>query len=112
MVYKIVWTAKALESYVSNMQYLAQAWTEKEVKRFAALVEKRIKRLSQQPETGTPRNKKQLNIRHTVLHKRVSLIYRVKPQKKELELLLFSEHLSKPLKIISQITCCHECSYL
>ena len=40
MVYKVIWTGKALESYVTNMQYLEGAWTEKEVKSFAALVER------------------------------------------------------------------------
>jgi plasmid stabilization system protein ParE len=99
MVYKVNWTLKALESYISNIKYLESAWTEKEVKNFAALVEKKINLLSRQPEIGTSRNKKQVNIRHTVLHKRVSLIYRVKPQKKEIELLLFWNTYQHPSKL-------------
>lgn len=99
MVYKVVWTLKAIESYVANMQYLEQAWTEKEIKNFAALVEKKIKILSGQPEIGASRNKKQPHVRHTVLHKRVSLIYRVKPQKKEIELLLFWNTYQNPSRL-------------
>ena len=99
MVYKIMWTGKALESYVNNMKYLEAAWTEKELKNFIALVEKKLKMLSRQPEIGTPRNKKQPHIRHTVLHKRISLIYRVKSQKKEIELLLFWNTYQHPSKL-------------
>ena len=81
MVYEVVWTAKAIESYASNIKYLKESWTEKEVRAFVVLVEKKINLLSDQPDVGTPRNKKQPNIRHTVLHKRIALIYRVKRTK-------------------------------
>ena len=99
MVFKIIWTVRALESYVANMQYLESAWTEKEVKNFAALVERKIKLLSQQPELGTSRNKKQFNLRHIVLHKRISLIYRVKPQRSQIERLLFWNTYQNPTKL-------------
>jgi plasmid stabilization system protein ParE len=102
MVYQVVWTPKALESYVGNMKYLEERWTEKEVKQFISLVEKKIKLLSGQPGIGTSKNKKQLHIRHTVLHKRISLIYRVKPQKKEVELLHFWNTYQHPLKLKSK----------
>jgi plasmid stabilization system protein ParE len=77
MVYKIVWILKALQTYIENMNYLETDWTEKEVKKFAFTVEKKISVLSKQPGIGSPRNKKQQDIRHTVLYKRMSLIYRV-----------------------------------
>ena len=99
MVCKVVWTPKALESYVTIMEYLEAAWTEKEVKSFAALVEKRLELLSTQPEIGTPRSKKSPNLRHTVLHKRVSLIYRIQPQKKQVELLLFWNTRQNPSRL-------------
>lgn len=99
MVYQVIWTLKALESYVANMKYLERAWTEKEVKNFAALVEKKIKMLSGQPEIGSSRNKRQPHIRQTVVHKRVLLIYRVKPKKKEIELLLFWNTYQNPSKL-------------
>lgn len=47
MVYKIVWTLKALESYISTLNYLEQKWTENKVKHFAALVERKWELLSQ-----------------------------------------------------------------
>ena len=99
MVYKIVWTLKALETYLANMLYLETAWTNKEVTRFALLVEKKLLVLSKQPRIGSPRNKQQHNIRHTVLHKRVSLIYRIKTNKKEIELLRFWNNYQNPLRL-------------
>lgn len=59
MVYKIVWTLKALQTYLENMYYLETAWTEKEVKKFALTVEKKVSVLSKQPGIGSPRNQKQ-----------------------------------------------------
>jgi len=99
MVYKVSWTLKALETYISNIEYLETKWTDREVKRFIATTEKKIKTLSGQPGIGSPRNRKQRNIRHTVLHKRVSLIYRIKPGKKEIELLRFWNTWQNPKKL-------------
>ena len=99
MVCKVSWTPKALETYISNIEYLETKWTEREVKKFIADVEKKIKALSGQPGIGSPRNKKQHNIRHTVIHKRVSLIYRYKPVKKEVELLRFWNTYQNPKKL-------------
>ena len=62
MVYKIVWTFNALQTYMENMRYLETAWTEKEVKKFALMVEKKVSVLLKQPGVGSPRNKKQQNI--------------------------------------------------
>jgi plasmid stabilization system protein ParE len=84
MVYKIVWTLKALESYINNLKYLEQKWTESEVKHFTALVERKLKLLSQQPAIGTARSKSQPNLRRIVLHKRIALIYRTKPQQSQI----------------------------
>lgn len=49
MVYRIVWSLKALESYLSTMKYLEEFWTVKEVKNFASLVEKKLNLLSKEP---------------------------------------------------------------
>jgi plasmid stabilization system protein ParE len=99
MVYKVSWTAKALESYISNIKYLESKWTEREIKKFIIAVEKKIKNLSSQPGIGSSRNKKQRNIRHSVIHKRVSLIYRYKPVKKEVELLRFWNTYQNPKRL-------------
>jgi plasmid stabilization system protein ParE len=99
MVYEIVWTVKAEESFTENMGYLEEKWTEREMRKFAAIVEDKIMLLSKQPNIGNSRSKKHPNIRHTVLHKRVSLIYRVKPKHKKIELLLFWNTYRYPAKL-------------
>jgi plasmid stabilization system protein ParE len=55
MVYKIVWTLKALQTYAGNMEYLEKKWTAKEVKNFALMVEKKLLILSNQPTIGSPK---------------------------------------------------------
>ena len=81
------------------MHYLETAWTNKEVTHFALTVEKKLLAISKQPGIGSPRNKRQHNIRHTVLHKRVSLIYRIKISKKEIELLRFWNTYQNPSRL-------------
>jgi plasmid stabilization system protein ParE len=99
MVYEIVWTAKALDSYVGNIQYLQQAWTQKEISTFIQIVEKKLEIISSHPYLGSPRNKKSHNIRFTILNKSVSLIYSVKTRKKQIELLLFWNTRQHPGKL-------------
>jgi plasmid stabilization system protein ParE len=99
MVYKIVWTLKALQTYAGIMEYLEKKWTTKEVKNFALTIEKKLLVLTNQPNIGSPKNKKQHNIRHTVLHKRVILIYRINTRKKEIELLRFWNTYQNPARL-------------
>lgn len=99
MVYKISWTRKALETYIDNIKYLETKWTNREIKKFISDVEKKIETLSGQPGIGSPRNTKQNNIRHTLIHKRVILIYRYRPLKKEIELLRFWNTYQDPKKL-------------
>lgn len=90
---------KALDTYLDNMWYLETMWSEKEIKQFALLTEQKIISISHNPGIGSSRNKKNKNIRHTVLHKRVSLIYRVNNRKKQIELLLFWNTWQNPSKL-------------
>lgn len=99
MVYKIVWTKKALLSYGDNMRYLEEFWTEQEVAAFIHLVEKKLAILSTQPKTGKPKGKQDPNVRSTIIHKRITLIYKLKPQKKVIELLLFWNTYQDPPKL-------------
>ena len=89
MVYEVVWTEKALISYGENIEYLRRDWSEKEINNFIRLLENKILLLSTQPYIGSPKNKKNPNVRSTVLHKRVTLIYQVSTRNKKIELILF-----------------------
>ena len=99
MVCKISWTPRAWKTYCANIEYLEKQWTEKEITAFVLAADKRIDNLAKQPEIGTPRNKKYPNIRHTVIHKRIVLIYKYKPVKEEIELLVFWNTYQHPRKL-------------
>ncbi len=89
MACKVNWTPKAWQTFNENITYLEENWTEKEIIRFVSLVDEKITNLSKHPKIGNPRNAKHSNIRFTLVHKRVALIYRFKPRKNEIELLVF-----------------------
>jgi len=99
MACKISWTLKAWQSYEANIKYLQEAWSEKEISKFILLAEKKLSTLANHPKAGSSRNKKNINIRYTLVHKRVALIYRHKPSKNEIELLLFWNTYQNPRKL-------------
>ena len=89
MACKVNWTPKAWQTFKDNINYLEENWTDKEIIRFVSLVDEKINNLSIHPKIGSPRNTTYPNIRFTLVHKRVALIYRYKPRKNEIELLVF-----------------------
>lgn len=99
MAYKISWTPRAWKTFEANIYYLEIVWTENEIKKFVTAVDKKLDNLSNHPRIGTARNKKYANVRFTLIHKRVALIYRIKPIKKEIQLLVFWNSYQNPLKL-------------
>ena len=99
MAYKISWAPKAWETFEANTHYLETAWTDNEIKKFVSAVDKKLINLSHHPRIGTARNKKSPNIRFTLIHKRIALIYRVRPIKKEIQLLVSWNTYQNPLKL-------------
>jgi len=99
MAYEISWTHRAWKTYEANINYLGIAWSDIEIKKFVTTVDKKLINLSIHPHIGTARNKKYPNIRLTLVHKRIALIYRVKPVKKEIQLLVFWNTYQNPLKL-------------
>jgi plasmid stabilization system protein ParE len=99
MAYKISWTPRAWKTFENNIRYLEVAWSDIEIKKFVTGVDKKLNNLSNHPGIGTARNKKYPNIKFTLVHKRVALIYKVKPVKKEIQLLVFWNTYQNPLKL-------------
>ncbi len=99
MVCQIVWTAKALETYLHNIYYLQENWTGREVANFILLVERKIEILSKQLELGIAKNKKTSYLRNTLLHKRISLVYKIVQQKQEIHLLIFWNTYQNPSRL-------------
>jgi plasmid stabilization system protein ParE len=99
MACKVNWTNRAWLTFESNIAYLQKEWTVKEISNFVASIDKKIAILSSQPEIGKSRNKKYPHIRFTLIHKRVALIYKYKPQKNEIDLLVFWNTYRNPGKL-------------
>jgi plasmid stabilization system protein ParE len=100
MVFKIIWSSLALKTYISNIEYLEKDWTSKEVNNFINIVQRKISILSLQPKSGKITSKR-IHLRQIVVHKRIILIYRFKPLKKEVELVRFFNTWQHPKKIKS-----------
>ena len=98
MVFKIIWSSLALKTYISHIEYLEQEWTNREIRNFINSVQRKLSILSLQPKTGRLTGKR-LHVRQTVIHKRIILVYRFKPLKKEVELVRFFSTYQNPKKL-------------
>ncbi|HWR33242.1 MAG TPA: type II toxin-antitoxin system RelE/ParE family toxin [Chitinophagaceae bacterium] len=98
MVYKVVWTPEALQTYLQVISYLENKWTEREVKNFARGVEDKIELLKKFSGIGSPFDKKR-RLRKTLVHKQVQLYYRIRLQKRQVELVSFWNTYQNPNKL-------------
>jgi len=86
--HKVIWSELAINTYISNIEYLEREWTQQEINNFIVAVSERISLLSVHPRIGSPTTRRK-NIRKTLINKNILLIYRHKPRKKEIELVRF-----------------------
>jgi plasmid stabilization system protein ParE len=101
MVYSVIWSDLAVKTYISNIQYLETQFTETEIKAFITAVQRKIALLRTQPRLGRLTNKRE-NVRVTVIHKRVTLIYRYRPIKHEIQLVRFWNNYQNPKRLKSK----------
>jgi plasmid stabilization system protein ParE len=59
MVCEVIWSPLALQTFLGNIAYLQEEWTEKEIIRFTNAVDRKLKLLSQFPKVGSPTSSKQ-----------------------------------------------------
>ena len=88
MVQEIIWSPAALKDFLNIISYLQENWTNKEIDNFTNRVDEKLDVLSLHPRLGSL-NSKKMNIHKTIIHKKVILIYKYKPLKKEIILLNF-----------------------
>ena|SRR6266571_322324 len=96
---KINWTNRAWRTYKTNIDYLEKTWSAKEISNFVLSVDKKLANLSKHPGIGNPRNKKYPNIRSTLVHKRILLVYKHKLLNNEIDLLVFWNTYQSPRKL-------------
>ncbi|MBD1393854.1 type II toxin-antitoxin system RelE/ParE family toxin [Mucilaginibacter glaciei] len=95
MGFEIIWTPKALNTFGKRINYLEKHWTEKELVRFTSRVNDYLLILKEQPLMF----RQSYKVKHThigVIIKEVSLIYRVKPRNKIIELIAFIDNRQNP----------------
>jgi plasmid stabilization system protein ParE len=98
MVQKVIWSNLAIRTYLDNISYLQQEWTQKEIDNFIEATERKLELLKYQPNKGALTNKR-LHTRKTLIIKRILLIYRYKSRKNEIELLRFFNTWQHPGKM-------------
>ncbi|MBW6499213.1 MAG: type II toxin-antitoxin system RelE/ParE family toxin [Bacteroidales bacterium] len=94
---KVFWTNTARLSYFKILDYLKEKWSDKEVENFVLNTEKTIKQISGNPYMFKPSSKKK-EIRRGFISNLTSIYYRVKPVKKEIDILLFFDNRKRPLR--------------
>jgi len=95
---KISWTPTARRTYFKVLDYLTENWTRREVVNFINEVENLLNQITNNPEMFQASRKKK-NVRKALITKHNTLYYRVKPRKKELELITFWDNRQNPNKL-------------
>lgn len=95
---KVRWTSTSKVTYLDVLSYLDENWTKRELQNFVDTVEKVISQIVAEPYMFEASNKKK-NIRKGFVTKYNTLYYRIKPRKKEIELLTFWDNRQDPNKL-------------
>ncbi|QQS51176.1 MAG: type II toxin-antitoxin system RelE/ParE family toxin [Bacteroidota bacterium] len=84
----VIWTLKALKSYFKVSDYLQSEWGHAVVRNFANEVEKMIQSIEANPHMFEL-SRKYKDIRKGFVTEHNTMFYRIKPRKKEIEILIF-----------------------
>ena len=95
---EISWTPTARKNYLNVLDYLDKTWTEREVQNFINKVDNLLDQIKQNPRMFEE-SKKKKNVSKGLISKHNTLYYRVKPRKKELQLLMFWDNRQDPKKL-------------
>ncbi|MDP9047072.1 MAG: type II toxin-antitoxin system RelE/ParE family toxin [Bacteroidota bacterium] len=98
MSYSIAWTTQAYTSFEDRIEYLAIHFSDKEIKNFPQRVKEYLDVLKEEPLIGKAPGKHK-NVHIGLIIKPVSIIYRIKTLKKEIELISFIDNRQDPKKI-------------
>ena len=94
----VSWTPRARRTYFEVIELLEKAWTERETQNFIYEVDHLLQQIKQYPEMFEESRKKK-NIRKGLVTKQISLYYRVRPRKRELQLIVFWDNRQDPGKL-------------
>ena len=88
MVKEIIWSPLAVETYDSIIEYLFFSFADVAVKKFVQKVDERLKLIVTRPKMFRTTNK-HINTYMTSLQMKFTIIYRYKPYRKQIELVVF-----------------------
>ena len=95
---KIIWTPNARIGYFQIIEFLETTWTITEIHNFILLVEKALGQIKDNPYMFEASRKKK-NIRKGFITRHISLYYRIKQKKNEIELLAFWDNRQNPKEL-------------
>jgi plasmid stabilization system protein ParE len=98
MVQKINFSARAVRTFESAIEYLSTGFSETEVLRFTTKVEEKMRSIKENPYIGRGVNNS-LNVYKTVINKRIEVYYQYKPRGKEILILVFWNTQQNPKKL-------------
>ena len=88
MVEKIIWSLLAVKTLNDVVEYLAMAFGESSAKKLILLVDEKLNIICSRPRIFRPTFKRK-NTYTVAIHKKLNLIYRYQPRKKQIELVVF-----------------------
>ena len=77
--YKLIWSEEALNNLKDIIGYLENKWTQREIKKFARLLEKHLDLIKDNPKLF-PESELSNGFRRAVISKQVSLFYQIDNQ--------------------------------
>ena len=98
ITYTLRWLPHATISYRRILDYLRREWNQKVLNNFIDITDKNLLLLSQGKIRGTESDKN-LGVHRILITKHSYLIYRLRPRKKEIELLVFWDTRQNPTKL-------------
>ena len=97
MALKIVWSKQAENGYDKIMQYLEKEWTDREIRNFIKETRQFLSLFEKNPHLLEPSQVRK-NIYRGPLNRLTIVTYRLKPRKKQIEILNVRSSRQKPLK--------------
>ena len=77
--YKLIWSDEALQNLKGIIAYLEERWTNREIKKFARLLDRNLELIMDNPKFF-PASDHSKELRRSVISKQVSLYYRIENQ--------------------------------
>ncbi len=95
---RIIWTSRAFKSFFRVYDFTKESQGDKQARNLTEQTRTNIRRIREHPNI-CPAYKERKNLRKGLITKYVSMFYRIRPRKKEIELLKFHDNRQDPKKI-------------